>query len=307
MSLDPLLDQKPPVESIFNGFHQQMTFKGKEVSQRNVSFIPLGGKLDASLNWKKELEVAREAVSQNKQLIWDLELGLFSTLKCGLSEQGQFMSLSYALEFFRTEIWPEFKDFSLGVSLYQGPFPFNGSEAALQELRWAFEEWLERREETPFLKRYFFHKTFCDYLNTLATLLPDEAVAFIKVQKNTLSFEEILYFSSKEFFAHFQVLLDPLFLEEVKGILPSLIHVNSKKITRAVLLPSVELEGEIAWRKIESLLSQISDPFLYLTENQLTHSWDGIDELFVFSQQLSPQAERKLKGFCAAGGSVLSL
>jgi hypothetical protein len=39
-------------------------------------------------------------------------------------------------------------------------------------------------------------------------------------------------------------------------------------------------------------------------ESLLTEQWDGLDEIYVLSEALTPQGKRKLLGFEAAGGKV---
>ena len=41
-------------------------------------------------------------------------------------------------------------------------------------------------------------------------------------------------------------------------------------------------------------------------ENLLTHEWDGIDKLIIFPQALTEWARRKIRGFVAAGGEIIT-
>lgn len=56
--------------------------------------------------------------------------------------------------------------------------------------------------------------------------------------------------------------------------------------------------GHVMQRKI---------PFRVIPEDALTAEWDGLDYILVMSYSISQQGIRKLRGFCAAGGTVIYL
>jgi hypothetical protein len=53
-------------------------------------------------------------------------------------------------------------------------------------------------------------------------------------------------------------------------------------------------------------LKKRSISFKLIAESQLTSQWDGLDYLLYSPTGLSTQGKRKLQGFCAAGGTVVS-
>jgi hypothetical protein len=54
-------------------------------------------------------------------------------------------------------------------------------------------------------------------------------------------------------------------------------------------------------------LTQAQTPFRIVPEYYLINQWDGLDSLIVLSSTINAQAKRKLQGFCAAGGTILTL
>ena len=77
-----------------------------------------------------------------------------------------------------------------------------------------------------------------------------------------------------------------------------------------VCLPSITCRKPSDYQGLKNALQQLEIhnlPFRVVAENLLTTEWDGLDYLIVAPQSLSPQGLRKLRGFCAAGGTIASL
>ena len=78
---------------------------------------------------------------------------------------------------------------------------------------------------------------------------------------------------------------------------------SSRRLPLALLLPTT-LCG---WEKISSVVEQLGQlPFRTLPEQLLTQEWEGVEDLVVISSGLSERGRRKLCGFCAAGGRVVT-
>ncbi len=83
-----------------------------------------------------------------------------------------------------------------------------------------------------------------------------------------------------------------------------------QEATIGVCLPSMEMCRPSQYEGLEEALRYLlakNLPFRLISENHLTSEWDGLNELLYVPAGLSPQGKRKLQGFCAAGGTVITL
>ncbi len=76
----------------------------------------------------------------------------------------------------------------------------------------------------------------------------------------------------------------------------------------AVYMPSSfesknEIKSTLNWLFDE--LNKKGLHYRLISEDRLTVEWDGLDHLIVISKAISPISKRMLKGFCAAGGTVV--
>ena len=80
--------------------------------------------------------------------------------------------------------------------------------------------------------------------------------------------------------------------------------------TVGVCLPSLEHCRPSQYgglREAFNWLSLAEIPYRIVPEGLLTTDWDGLDDLIVVPNGVSLQGKRKLQGFCAAGGTIVSL
>ncbi|CUI17141.1 conserved hypothetical protein [Candidatus Protochlamydia naegleriophila] len=83
-----------------------------------------------------------------------------------------------------------------------------------------------------------------------------------------------------------------------------------QEIKVGVCLPSMTMCRPGQFEGLEEALVQLLQagiPFRIIAENHLITEWDGLDYLVYTPTGLSVQGKRKLQGFCAAGGTVLSV
>lgn len=80
--------------------------------------ITLNGRTSADLDWKKEIQQARDT---EERLVWVFDLGLFADLKYPLSHPSQYLSLRLAIEHFQNSVWSLFQSRTEAVVLYKGP------------------------------------------------------------------------------------------------------------------------------------------------------------------------------------------
>ena len=69
----------------------------------------------------------------------------------------------------------------------------------------------------------------------------------------------------------------------------------SKRLKKALLLPP----GNEGWDRVEHAIEE-----RVIAEDRLIYEWDGVDELTIFPDLLSPAGARMVQGFLATGGSV---
>lgn len=80
--------------------------------------------------------------------------------------------------------------------------------------------------------------------------------------------------------------------------------------TTALCLPSLELFLSNEMLPLEKAIKTLLESkrlFRLLSESTITAEWDGLDEILIYPEALSPQGSRMLKGFLAAGGKVISI
>lgn len=302
----------------------------------NSVTISLPAGIRSGLNWKEKKEQAYEAVQKGYALMWNMELGLFNQLQYPLSHQVQFLSLGLAIEHFCETLWSEFKSHTIGMTLYRGSADFsrNFSWDALQESN--FEAWLRKFttleydpkvdvKQTPKGRRLvqlFCRDTAIDYLSLLANRLPESLKPYVFLDASSLdsTFHSLqllnpvcyrrLHLALKGYSLPLNVLgwemampqgysatslkvLNSISSEQVGVCLP---HLSKYRLT-----DNHEMEVALHFLKERSIA------FRLIPEDQLTTSWDGLNDLLYSPEDLTPQGKRQLLGFCAAGGSVVSM
>ncbi len=218
--------------------------------------------------------------------VFEFDLGL-SEPYFPLEDELHFQALSAALTHFSKEIWPKFPE-SKGI-LYRGSFDFSAFFRWSEQQEANFEIWKKERPEAPepHLKRLFTAEAFITYFQMLAHRLPDEMPLILIEEKGAGTLAERLHLLSTERFEHFIVETSDRF----DG-------------TTGVCFPTdAKCSGEILG-KMDRLLERL-DAFRPVYEAFLTEQWNGLDQIIVFEETLTPQGRRKLRGFEAAGGKVI--
>ncbi|MDE3056264.1 MAG: hypothetical protein KGI80_06220 [Verrucomicrobiota bacterium] len=258
-----------------------------------MNYITLPCSPKSDLNWTQLLPNEEE-----KALFWHFDL----QIDFPLEEELPFQELSLALSLFREKVWPLYQEKTIGASFYRGSeiIPFHWT--AHQENNW--EEW--KKEAPPLaedhLRRLFVADAFAYYWQKLAHALPDELPIHLLFEKaDNISSAERHHLLSKERYEYFRV-----GAEDLVGwssdrwnrtcILPP------ERLSQALLFPEQKNLTPSLLQSIDRLLHQ--KPLRIIPEPFLNEEWDGVDELYLFTEGLSPQGERKLKGFTAAGGTI---
>lgn len=246
----------------------------------------------STLDWRPLRMQALNAIASGKKILWFLDFGLFSELQKPLSDAGQFLNFTHAIDHFKDKIWSEFHKFSLGVALYRGNADYSSQFHSDEN----FSEWAQDRKvhpDDPFIKRLFARDVCVEYLIQLSQKLLGEItpyVIFDHLPEDPLlqalltapdRYEEIQhYFTSEKF---------EWKTDEEKSV--------------GICMPSFSMVDPTYLTPYRKLLEDIRDCKL-IPEDQLIAAWHGLDTLYVHSNAISSSGQRKMQGFIAAGGTV---
>lgn len=249
------------------------------------------------LNWSIQIEKARSLVSLGRKIVWKFDLGLEHPYY-PLEDELRFQSAGLALKQFSHDVWPEFKEQTLALSLYRGLVNFSEFFLWTDRQRANFASWKEDEESDDL--REFAADAFAIYFQMLAHRLPDEAPIFLLFDLGPMqSVSKALRVISKQRFEHFLI--------AIKGSLPvdrfvwSEDGIEMKKIVAAT--GAVFPENRAFDLKFDALLAENRDAKA-VYETSLTEDWEGLDRLLVLNNSLSLQGNRKLKGFEATAAQV---
>lgn len=280
----------------------------------NVCQIVLAASIEDDLDWTGPLEKAQKAIENNQLIFWEFDFQITS-----LKEQSSFHSYALSIDHFKENVLKVFQKNTLGVCLYRGTFQLAFNE----EEKERFEEWLLDRNSSllkAHLKNLYSATLLAEYLHRLASCLPDEIQPFCLFDASALTSAEALQLFSKERFAHLhlglhgaKIPMSPLSWEKGEafggwigsGLKPSF---DKRDYSYAVVLPVDELCSQESLVTLDRLFLELKEKqisFRVIPEFYLTEEWEGID--FLFTLYPSVLGKRKLQGFCAAGGEVISI
>lgn len=269
----------------------------------NTVSIHLDGTVSSNLDWERAKELAQNYIKEGYFIFWNLDLGLFDKLKLPLSNQTQFLSLVLSLEHLRDTLWKEFKEKTLGVCIYNGTFNFLSNwddHLKNNYLTWGAKNVGENFEpDLLYWKNLFARDAVAEYLQLLGNRMPDALQIFATLNVDpTLNLLMEAQLSHRERF-------DRLHLMIKNGKLP----LNNHSAEIAVCLPGYQVIDPKFYHGFEETLKKLLNllPFRIIPESYLINEWDGLDYLVVMPASLASQGKRKLQGFCAAGGTVVSV
>lgn len=179
--------------------------------------------------------------------------------------QPQLSSYQLAVKHFAETVWERYQKETLGAVIYKGKVP-----------NYPLED-------------------FASYLHHLAAYLPDEVppIVLFDCVGDPLRF-------SKEIFSHLHLGFrdDRLGVMQWGEALKPLRH----DAALGVVLPLHE-KG-ITFETVLKRLSHLDRPYRMIAEPYLTEEWDGLDEIIIFSDWISPWGKRMVQGFEATGGKI---
>jgi hypothetical protein len=288
----------------------------------NIVLLRLPARLSDDLVWSKEKGHAEQIAASGKFILWEIDLGL-STFQFTPENSAAFFSFTVALEEFTANLWPAFQTQTFGAALYRGDFP-SVENFPLAHWESAFSDW---SNEFKALSSESFYDLYCiqmlgEYLHRLLSFLPDTVLPFAFIDVSRIrSPGKIAQLFSKERFEHVQLALkgakqpfSGICWDEGQNAQGYLSQAPKTKeaITASSLgiyLPKDRHIDLALIQEFDKLIFQLNEkrmPFRMISEEKLTEQWDGIDRLIVPSQAISGQGRRKLRGFIAAGGSVIT-
>lgn len=219
--------------------------------------------------------------------VFEFDLGLNDPY-FPLEDEMHFNALTKALSQFTQEVWPRFPNSK--AILYRGSADFSRFFKWTETQEANFSAWkeniAENREEH--LRKLFCAEAFALYFQMLAHKLPDELpISLVLDTTGVGTPAETLHLLSTMRFEHFHV--EALAYHSNIGI---------------CIPPDSHCTGPVLQR-LDALIQKIPS-FKPIYETHLTEQWDGLDEIYVLPDALTAAGCRKLKGFEAAGGSVIS-
>lgn len=303
--------------------------------------IRLDGRLDSPLRWQEQINAARRYVSEGYRLLWKMDLGLFAGLHFPIADETQYQALGLALRFFGETVWSEFREQTVGVCLYRGTADFS------RALEWDFslidklQEWLKElfsdfRKFTSEvgvqvngweqvdnevlrttkagidLLQLFCRDRAVEYIDLLGRHLPGGvAVCVLFDMQGIVDRALSAQLLAKESYAGIVrgVTSGAWPIESLRYDGASLVsddancHYPDQSLSVGLCLPVGNELSKL--RKTIELLGTVQ--FRLLSEPFLTSSWHGLDALLVFSDAMTSQSLRKLHGFCAAGGTIVTI
>lgn len=258
----------------------------------NAVCLQLDGRMQAEMRWEAACAEARKLISEGIKILWILDLGLFTALPQPLSDPTQMRALVLAIDHFSEAIWTEFGAHSLGVCFYEGFLDLTDAQL--------------------------------EYLDLLAQYLPVDVECFVKVDAGSLKSplaEAWMRSRERSDRIRFMVknsLLPPQDLLWGAGGSPygfiseRLEAIAEEKLSGiGICLPQSDdtttLESLSVLEEAFSFLMSRNIPYRIVHEAYLTTEWECLDFLMVSSENISSMGMRKLQGFCAAGGTVVTL
>lgn len=301
--------------------------------------IHLNGRMQSDLDWKNARKQAEEAVENGYGVMWEMEMGLFQELLHPLTSQSQFLSLTLSLEHFRDSLWKEFKFRTVGLILFRGSADFSIGFRWDEHQENNLRTWLEHLGESDLaaldlsllqqhadgaqLMRLYCRDVAIEYLALLASRVPDSlpAYLFLDMQEVHRSLLAEIQLLNPERFDRLQLALrgHQLPFHALGWEKPTSVGYSGKLRASlsqeqipsvGVCIPPMHFYQSKYYQGLELaflVLQQQGIPFKLIAESHLTAEWDGLDYLLYVPEGLTPQGKRKLQGFCAAGGTAVSV
>lgn len=268
----------------------------------NSITIHLDAGLNATLDFTKEKELAREAIVQGFKLNFEIDFGLFSNLKKKLSNSSQCLSFKLSLEQFKEAFFHEFEGDIERICLYKGNLNFSHDARRDDDFLISFREWQQSKNldvsyNDPWYFALFCRDVFTEYLHILIENMPD-ALAFHVELDCSLINDPLLY----------AVLTHREVYQRLHLKLTNSPYLHDNQSCYAICLPSKDIVLQETLRGFSDVFNDfIKNNIAYrlIPESMLITEWHLVDYLFVLTNTITAAGKRKLQGFAAAGGIVV--
>jgi hypothetical protein len=281
---------------------------GEEAS--NVVVLKLPASLQHDLDWSLEKKRAEEIGKSGKAILWEID---FAWDASAFRSSAAFFAYGRALEEF-SKMCSGFAEHTFGVCLYRGSADFPLFDFAHWED--LFNEWLEEiiqggfsghelkqisAQEIETVRHHYFHlykaDLFASYLQRLVSFLPDTLLSFAFFDAATIlspAFRAQLF--SKHRFEHLHLGFEKEQTERMPLAPLALCLPSDAYCDRKILARLDVVMHDLKAKDVQ---------FRIISEEKLTEEWEGLDQLIVIKESISPLAKRKLLGFAAAGGEII--
>ena len=238
-----------------------------------VCAIPLDLKLDSELKWE-------EVEKGDGEIFWQLDFGL-DRPSFPWNSAVALSALQRAVTRFIDDYLTKHKEKTLGICLYHGPLTTDSAQI------------------------------LATYLQQLAALFPDELPLFACFDTEQMtSPTQIAQLISPDYFPYLHIGLAasryPMGILRQHG--ENWAGLSFHDTTLGVVLPLAKELSSVSACTMDRWIDQLQDeaiPYRILYESHMSEQWDGLDSLVLFSTTLSEQGRRKVRGFIAAGGTVV--
>lgn len=276
----------------------------------NAACIRLNASSSSLLDWEQEIEKAHELIADGLWILWEMDFALYAE---AFSDEARFLILETAVQHFTKTVWPLFSHKTIGVVLHRGSLNF------AENFPWVLEDREECRQEGS-LPPFFCRELVLKQLKLLASCLPEEALCFLLLDTDSIE-DPVSYFrlTNLAAFFPFHLILKGKWPQRFPYALPSfgwdhghsplgVLTDQPRTIFSEINIPlALCLPEATEWEEVHSVIERLDTPFRVIPEQILTNEWDGVDQLIVFSKGVTERGRRKLLGFCAAGGTVLTV
>lgn len=184
-------------------------------------------------------------------------------------------------------------------------------------------DFLKETEVGKTLLQYFCRDAVSEYLDLLAAGVPDYIPLFLLLDATEISDAFVqAQLLNKEGFSRFHLGVKDRSTGNLGGEIGWESHPMKSGMISRVIKDCIKIErAKLAFclpsrlrpfltealRTALALLQKSEKPFRVIPEGELAVEWDGLDDLIVDTQFVSFQFKRKLQGFCAAGGRIVSI
>lgn len=256
---------------------------------------------------------AEAAVFQGKWIVWHLDFH-FAENPLFIDDSALFFSQGLSIEEFAKKLYGPFQKNTLAASLFQGDSDFSRYFIWTEQHELYYQEkagdWqgIEEGER----KRVFAADIFSGYLQRLSSFFPDTLAALCLVDVAAISSPSLCaFFFTRERFGHLLLALrsSSLPIGPLQWLKEGLSFQDTCQMTLGVCLTSNDKVTQNAIAVFDDVFQKLCKKniaFRLLEEDFLTESWDGINDLIVLTSYVSTQGVRKMRGFVAAGGRVVS-